>query len=153
MRISGDRFLLFSCQVVSDSLPPHESQHANVLCPSLSPGDWPNSCPFCQWFYLTILSSAAPFSFCPQSFPATGAFPTSQLFASGGQSIGASAPELVLLMNIQGWFPFGLTGLLSLLSKGLSRRWNSQAPEFKSINSLVFSLLYGPILMTTACHD
>ena len=80
-----------------------------------------NACALSQWCHPTIWSSAIPFSSCPQSFPASGSFPTSQLFASGGQSTGASASVSVLPMNIQDWFPLGLTGLISLLSKGLSR--------------------------------
>ena len=90
---------------------------------SLSPGVCSNSCPLCLWCYPTISSSVPPFSSCPQSFPASGSFPISQFFASDGQSIGASAS--VLPMNIQGWFPLGWTGLISLLSKGLSRVFSS----------------------------
>ena len=95
-------------------------QHARLPCPSLSPEACSNSCPLSQWCYLTVSSAAAPFSFCLQSLPASGSFPVSQLFTSGGQSTGASASAPVLPMNIQGWFPLGLTGLISLLSKGLS---------------------------------
>ena len=94
-------------------------------CPSLSPGVSSNSCPLSQWWYLIILSSAAPFSFCCQSFPTSESFPVSWLFISGGQIIGASASAWVLPMNIQGWFPLGLTGSISLLSKGLSRVFSS----------------------------
>ena len=103
---------------MSDSLWPHGLQHIRLLCLPLSSRIWSNSCPLTQWCYLTISFSAAPFSFCLQSFPASESFPMSQLFTSGGQSIGASAS--VLPMNIQGWFLLGLTGLISLLSKGLS---------------------------------
>ena len=88
--------------------------------PSLSPGVCPNSCPFSQWCHPTILSSVTHFSSCPQFFPASGSFPVTRLFASGGQSTGASALVSVLPMQIQGWFPLGLTGFISLLSKGLS---------------------------------
>ena len=91
-----------------------------LLCPSRSPGVCSNSCPLSQWNYLTTSSSIAPF-FCLQSFPASGSFPMSQLFESGGQNIGPSASASVLSMNIQGWFPLWLTGLISLLPKGLSR--------------------------------
>ena len=126
--------LLFSCSAVSDSLRPHGLQHASLLCPSPSPGVCWNSCPLGWWCHPTISSSAVPFSSCLQSFPASGSFPMSQLFASGGQSIGASASALVLPMNIQDWFPLGLTGLISLQSKGLSRVF--PAPQFGSINSL-----------------
>ena len=105
--------------VVSDSLRPHRLQHSRIPCPSLSPGVCSNFCPLSRSCHPTISSSVTPFSFCIQSFPASGSFLMSQLFASGGQSIGASAS--VLPMNIQGWFPLGLTGLISLLSKGLSK--------------------------------
>ena len=84
-----------------------------------------NSCPLCQWCHPTISSSVAPFSSCPQSFSASESFPMSQLFASGGQSIGTSASASVLPMNIQSWLPLGLTGLIFLLSKGLSRVFSS----------------------------
>ena len=103
--------LLFSHLVVSDSLQPHELQHARLLCLLLSSRVWSNSCPLSQWSYVTILSSAVAFSFRLQSFPASGSFPVSQLFSSGGQSIGASAS--VLPVNIQGWFPLRSTGLIS----------------------------------------
>ena len=92
----------------------------------------------------TISYSAVPFSFCLQSFPASGSFPMNQLFTSGGQSIRASASASILPMNIQGWYSLGLTGLISLLSKGLL--WSSPGPQFQSINSLALSLLYGPTL-------
>ena len=93
---------------VSDSLQPHGLQHARPPCSSLSPGVCSNSCPLSQWCYPTISFSVIPFSFCPQSFPASRSFPISQLFASGGQNIGASASASVLPMNIQGWFSLGL---------------------------------------------
>ena len=96
----------FSCSAVSDSLWRHEPQHARPPCPSPTPRVYPNSCPLSRWCHPTILSSVVPFSSCLQSFPASGSFLMSQLFSSGGQSIGASA--LVLPMNIQGWFPLGL---------------------------------------------
>ena len=92
---------LFSCSVVSDSLWSHGLQHARPPCPSPTPGVYPNPCPLSQWCHPTISSSVVPFSSCPQSFPASGSFPMSQLFTSGGQSIGASASALVLPMNIQ----------------------------------------------------
>ena len=106
--------LLFNCQVMSDSLWPHGLWHARLPCSSLSPGVCLNSCPLGRWCYLTISSSATPFSFWLPSFVATGFFPMSQFFMSGGQSIGASASATDLLMNIQGRFPLGLTGLISL---------------------------------------
>ena len=115
-----EQFVL-SCSVVSDSLQPHELQHARLLCPSLSPWVCPYSCPLSQWCHPAISSSVASFSSCPQSFSASGSFPMSWLFAWGGQSIGVSASKSVLSMNIQDWLPLGLTGLISLLSKELSR--------------------------------
>ena len=111
----------FSCSVMSDSLRPHEPQHARPPCPSPTPGFYSNPCPLSRWHHPTISSSVIPFSSCLQSFPASGPFLTSQLFPSGGQSIGASASASVLTMNIQCWFPLELTGWISLQSKGLSR--------------------------------
>ena len=111
--------LFFSRSVVSDSLWPHGLKHAWLPCPLLSPGVCSNSYPLSQWCQPTISSSVAPFSSCPQSFPASGSFPMSQLFTSDGQSIGALASTLVLPMNIWGWISLGLTGLISLQSKGL----------------------------------
>ena len=113
-------FLLFSCSVVPDSLWPHGLLHTRPPCPSLFPGACSNSCPGRRWCHPTIATSVIPFS-CLHSFPASGSFPMSQYFASGGQNIGASASPPVLRMNIQGWFPFWLTGWISLQSKGLSR--------------------------------
>ena len=105
--------------VMPNSLQPHGLQHIRLPCPSLTPGSCSNSCPLSWWCHPTISSSIVPFSSCLQSFPASGSFPMSQLFASGGPSIGALAS--VLAMNIQGWFPLGLTDWVSLQSKGLSR--------------------------------
>ena len=113
--------LLFSCQVVFDSSQPQGLQHTRLPCPSPSLGVCPSSCPLNGWCHPTILSSLALFSFCLQSFPASGSFLMCQLFKSGGQRIRASTSASVLSMNIQGWFPLGLTCLISLLSKGLSR--------------------------------
>ena len=113
--------LLFSCSVMSDSLWPHGLQHARLPCPSLSPRVCSNSCPLSRWRHPIISSSVLPFSSCPQSFPASGFFPMSQLFVLVGRSIRASASASVLPVNIWGWFPLGLTGLISLQSKGLSR--------------------------------
>ena len=96
-------------------------QHSRLLCGSLSPTICSNSCPLSWWCYLTTSSSVASFSFSVQSLPASGSFPMRSLFASGGWSFGASASALVLPMHIQGWFLLGLTGLISLLSKRLSR--------------------------------
>ena len=113
----------FSCSVASNSLWPHGLQHTRSPCPSPTPGVYSNSCPLCRWCHPAISSSVVPFSSCSHSFPASGSFPGSLLFASVGQSFGASAP--VLLMNIQGWFPLGLTCLFSFLSKGLSSVFSS----------------------------
>ena len=114
--------LLFRHSVMSDSLWPPWSAACQVPCPSLSPGVCSNSCPLSRWYHTTILSSVNPFS-CLQSFPASGSFPISRLFTPAGQSIGASAS--VLPMSIQGWFPLGLTGLISLLSKRPSKVFSS----------------------------
>ena len=100
---------------------PHRLQHVRLPCPSWTPGACSNSCPLSQWCHPTTPSSVIPFSSCLQSFPESGSFPVSQFFAPGGQSIGASASASVLPMNIQDWFPLGLTGLIPLKSKGLSR--------------------------------
>ena len=131
------------------SLRPQGLQHARLPCPSPSPGNCSNSCPLSRWFHPTVSSSVAPFSSRLQSFPASGAFPMSQFFASGGQSIGVSASTSVLPMYIQGWFPLGLTGLTSLLSKDCQE--SSPAPQFKSISSLALSLFYCPAL--TSIHN
>ena len=107
--------------VTSNSLGPHGLQHARLPCPLPTPGACSNSCPSSQWCHPTNSSSVIPFSSCLQSFPASGSFQMSQFFASGGQSIGASASASVLPMNIKHWFPLGWTGWISLQSKGLSR--------------------------------
>ena len=117
----SNKSFLFSCSVMTDSLRPYEMQHTRLPCPSLSSWVCSSSHSLSQWCYLTISPSVAPFSFCPESFPALGSLPVSQLFASGSQSIGASASASLLPMNIQSWFPLGLTSLVSLQSKGLSR--------------------------------
>ena len=130
---SGDYLLflhllsLFRRSVVSDSLQPHGWQHARLPCPSPSPRACSNSCRLSQWCHPTISSSVVPFSFCLRSFPASGSFLMSRLFASGGQSIGASAS--VLLMNLQDWFPLGLISLISLQSKGLSRVFSNTTAQ------------------------
>ena len=117
--------LLFSRSVMSNSLWSHGLQHARLPCPSLSPGVCSNSCPLSWWCLTTISSSVSPFSSCLQSFPASGSFPMSRLFASGGQSTGVPVSASVLPVNIQGLFPLILTGLISLQSKGLSRVFSS----------------------------
>ena len=111
----------FSHSVVSDSLWPHEQQQIRPPCSSPTPGIHPNPSPLCQWCNLTISSSVVPFFSCPQSFPVSGSFQMSQLFASGGQSIGVSASTSVLPTKTQNWSPLGWTGWISLQSKGLSR--------------------------------
>ena len=111
----------FNHSVMSDSLRPHELQHARPPCPSPTPGVHPNLWPLSWWCHLTISSSVIPFSSHPQSFPASGSFPMSQLFTSGGQNIGVSASTSVLPMNTQDWSLLGWTGWISLQSKELSR--------------------------------
>ena len=111
----------FSHSVMSDSLRPHTLQHIRLPCPSSTPGAYSNSCPLRRWCHATISSSVGPFSSCLQSFPASGSFPMSQLFASGGHSIGASASASLLPMNTQDWSPLRWTSWISLQSKGLSR--------------------------------
>ena len=103
-------FILFSCSVMSNSLQLHGLQHTRLPCPSPSPGACSNSCPLSRWCHPDILLSAIPFLFCLQSFPASGYFPMNQLFALGGQSIRASVSASIFPMNIQDWFPLGLTG-------------------------------------------
>ena len=108
----------FSHSVMSDSLWPHELQHTRPPCPSPTPGVYSNPCPSSQWCHPAISSSVIPFSSCPQSLPASGSFPMSQLFSWGGQSTGVSASASVLPMNTQDWSPLGWTGWISLQSKG-----------------------------------
>ena len=125
----------FSRSVLSNSTAPWSAWGCRtglkdrLPCPLPSPKVCSNSCPLSQRCHPTISSSVIAFSFCPQSFPASGAFPINRLFALGGQSIGASASASVLPMNIQGWFPLGLTGWISLLSKGLSRVFSSNTVQ------------------------
>ena len=108
------------------SLWPHEPQHTRPPCPSPTPRVHPNPCPLSWWCHPTIWSSLVPFSSCPQSFPASGSFPMSQLFASGGQSFGVSASTSVLPMDTQDWCPLGWTGWISSQSKGLSRVFSNK---------------------------
>ena len=108
--------LLFSHQVVTDSVWHHELQHSRLPCPSLSPWVCSKWCELRQWCHPSMLFSVSPFSSCPQSFPASESFPMSQLFTSYGQSIATLASSSVLPMNIQDWFPLGLTGLISLFN-------------------------------------
>ena len=139
---------LFSHYVVSESLRPHGLQHARPPCPSPTPRIYSDSCPLSQWYHPAISCAVVLFSSCPQSFPASGSFPMSQFFASGGQSIGVSASASVLLINIQDWFPLGWTGWISLLCNKLE---SSPTPQFKSINSSALSFFYSPTL--TSIHD
>ena len=111
----------FSHSVVSDSMRPYESQQARPPCPPQIPGVYSNSCPLSRWCHPAISSSVIPFFSCPQSLPASGSFPLSQLFSWGGQGIGVSASTSVLPINTQDWFPLEWTGWISLQSKGLSR--------------------------------
>ena len=119
--VSYSTSVQFSHSVMSGSLWPHELQHARPPRPSPAPEVHPNPCPLCQWGHPMISSSVIPFSSCPQSFPASGSFQISQLFTSGGQSIGDSASTSVLPVNTQVWFPLGWTSWISMQSKGLSR--------------------------------
>ena len=134
-----------------NSLQPHGLQHARLPCSSLSPGVCSNSHSLNQWCYLTIPSSVPFFSACLQSFPALGSFSMNQFFASDGQSIGASASASVLPVSIQGWFPLGLTWLVWSPCCPRDSQESSPAPQFKSINSSMLSLLFGPTL--TSVHD
>ena len=115
----------FSRSVMSDSLRPHESQHARPPCPSPTHRVHSNSCPLSWWCHPAISSSVVPFSSCPQSLPGSESFPMGQLLVWGGQSIGVSASTSVLPMNTQDWFPLGWTGWISLQSKGLSRAFSN----------------------------
>ena len=139
----------FSCSVVSDSLQPHESQHARPPCPLPTPGVHSDSHPSSQWCHPAISSSVVPFTSCPQSLPASESFPMSQLFAWGGQSTGVSAlahffqrnPRADLLQN----------GLVGSPCSPRDSQESSPTPQIKSINSLALSLLYSPTL--TSIHD
>ena len=133
---------------MSNSLWPHGLQHARLPCPSLFPEVCSNLWPLSYWCYPNISSSAVPFSFCLQSFPASGSFPMSWLFASGSPSIGASASASVLPMNIQGWVPLGLTGLISLQSKTLKsliQHHNSKASILWCSAFFMVQLLHGQL--------
>ena len=129
----------FSCSVMYDSLWPHGLQHARPPCPSPNARVYSNSWPLSQWCHPTISSIIIPFSFCLQSFPASGSFPMSWLFTSGGQSIRVPASASVFPVNIQDWFPLGLTGLI-LLSKGLSRVFSNTTVPKRQFFSAQLSL-------------
>ena len=119
VQFSSVHLLSHVCSLMT--LRPHDPQHARPPCPSTTSRVHLNPCPLCRWCHPTFSSSVVPFSSCPQSFPASGSFPMSQLFTSGGQIIGVSASTPVLPMNTQDWSPLGWTGWISLQSKGLSR--------------------------------
>ena len=138
-------FSQFTRSVMSDSLQPHGLQHARLPCPSPTSRVCSNSCPSGRWCHPAISSSVVPFSSCLQSFPALGSFPRSQFFSSRGQSIGVSAP--VLPMNIQDCFPLGLTGLIFLKSKGLSRVYSNTTVQKHQFSGLSF--LHSPTLIYT----
>ena len=133
------QFSQFTRLVMSNSLWHHGLQHARLSCPSPTPGACSNLCPSSWWCYPNILSSVIPFAHL-QSFSASGTFPGIQFFISGGQSIGASGSALVLPMNIQGWFPLGLTGLIPLQSKGLSRGFSNTTVQKHQFFSTQLSL-------------
>ena len=130
----------FSHSIVSDSLQLHGLEHATVPCPSPTPGACSNSCPLSPWCHPMISSSVILFSSCLPSFPASGSFPLSQFFTSGGQSIGVTASVSVLPMNIQDWFPIGWTGFISLQSKGLSRVFSNTTVQKHQLFSAQLSL-------------
>ena len=140
----------FSHLVMSNSLWPYRLQNARLPCPSPTPRAFSDSCPSSWWCHPTISSSVTSFSSCFQSFPGSGSFPMDWLFTSGGQSIGASASASVLPGKIQGWFPLGLTDLISLLSKGLSsliQHHNSNASVL--LCSALFMVQLSHLYMTT----
>ena len=135
----------FSHSVMSDSLRPHESQHARPPCPSPTPRVRSNSRPLSRWCHPAISSSIVPFSSCPQSLPASESFPMSQLFTWGGQSTGVSASPSVLPVNNQDWSPLGQTGWISVQSKGLSRVFSNTTVQKHNLIPLnkVYSQYYG----------
>ena len=139
----------FSHSVMSDYLRPHEPQHARPPCPSPTPGVHPNPCPLSRWCHPTISSSVIPFSSCLQSFPASGSFPMSQLFTSGGQSNGVWTSTSVLPMNTQDWSPLGWTDWSPCSPRDSQE--SSPTTQFKSINSSVLSFLHSQTL--TFIHD
>ena len=138
--MGGYSTVQFSCSVRSNSLLSHELQHARLPCPSPTPRACSNSCPSSWWCHPTISSSVVPFSSRLQSFPASGSFPVSEFFASDGQRIGISASASVLPVNIQDWFPWGLSGWIPLQSKGLSRVFSNTAVQKHPFFGSQFSL-------------
>ena len=149
VHIDNGIFSQFSCSVLSDSLQPHESQHARPPCLSPSPGVHSDSGPLSQWCHPAISSSVIPFSTCPQPLPASESFPMSQLFAWCGQSIAISALASLLPKNTQDWSPLGWTGWISLQSKGLSRVFSNTTVQKHQPSALSF--LHSPTL--TSIHD
>ena len=140
----------FSLSVVSDSLWPHESQHARSPCPSRTPGIHSDSRPSSQWCHPAISSSAVPMSTCPQTLPASESFPVSQLFVWSGQSTGVSASASFLPKKSQGWSSSEWNGWISVQSKGISK--SSPTPQFKRISSLVLSFFHSPTLTSIQDH-
>ena len=149
VRISSVQFNL---SVMSNSLQPHGLQHASSSRSSSFPKVCLNSSLLCQWFHPVFSSSDALFSFCPQSFPGSGTFPISWLFTSDDQNTGASASASVIPMSIQGWYPLGWTGLISLLSKRLSGVFFSTTYFAFCINYFAFCFLYCPAFTTIRDH-
>ena len=139
----------FSRSVMSNSLQPHGLKHARPPCPSSTPGVYSNSCPLRQWCHPAISSSVIPFSSHLQSFPKSGSFQMSHFFASGGQRIGVSASASVLPVNIQDWFPLGVTGFISLQSKRLSRVFsNTTVQRHQFFSAQLFLLSSSHICIT-----
>ena len=144
----------FSHSVMSNSLRPHESQHARPPCPIPTPGVHSNSCSSSQWCHPAISSSDVPFSSCPQSLPASESFPMSQLFAWGGQSIGVSVLASFLPKNTQGWSPLEWTGWISLQSKGLSRVFsNTTVPKHLFLGLYIFNKMITQPLQRMKFHQ
>ena len=141
-------YIKFSLSVVSNSLWTHGLQHASLPCPLPTPGACSNSCSLSWWCHPTMSSFVVPFSSCLQSFPASGSFPVSQFFASGGQSIRASASVSVLPVNIQDWFPLGWTGWILLQSKGLSRVFSSSKVSIFRCSAFFMVQLSHPYMTT-----
>ena len=142
-------YVFSSVAQLSPTLQPYEPQHARPSCPSPTPVVYPDSCPSSRWCHPTISSSVVPFSSCPQFFPASGSFQMSQLFTSGGQSIGVSASTSVLPMNTQDWSPLEWTGQISLQSKGLSRVFSNTTVQEHQF--FIAQLLYSTTLISI--HD
>ena len=143
--------LFSSVAQLCPTLEPHELQHTRPPCPSPTAGAYPNPCPFSLWCHPTISSSVVPFSSCLQSFPASGSFQMSQLFAWGGQRTGVSASTSILPMNTQDWFPLGWTGWISLQSKGLWRLFSNTTVQKHQFFSTQLSLQSNSHMHTWCC--